>query len=67
MRLRSVSTFLVLCLASIVSMAQNIAPQAPERIVIHSTVLNEDRPILVRLPAGAQAGKKVSGPLYDRR
>ena len=64
MRLRAVSTFLVACLASIVSIAQNVAPHAPERIVIHSNVLNEDRPILVRLPAGAQAGKVKYPVLY---
>src|SRR5689334_7202801 len=64
MRLRAVSTFLAVCLASIVSIAQNVAPPAPERIVIHSNVLNEDRPILVRLPAGAQAGKVKYPVLY---
>jgi predicted alpha/beta superfamily hydrolase len=64
MRLRVVSIFLVVCLASIVSLAQNRALQATERIVIHSKVLNEDRPILVRLPAGAQAGKVKYPVLY---
>jgi predicted alpha/beta superfamily hydrolase len=64
MRLRAVSIFLVVCLASIVSLAQNSALQATERIVIHSNVLNEDRPILVRLPAGAQAGKVKYPVLY---
>ncbi len=64
MRLRAVSIFLVVCLASIVSHAQNRALQAAERIVIHSKVLNEDRPILVRLPAGAQAGKAKYPVLY---
>jgi predicted alpha/beta superfamily hydrolase len=62
MRLRAVSTFLILCLASIASIAQNLAPSAPERITIHSNVLNEDRPILVRMPAAAQ-GKKDKYPV----
>ncbi len=62
MSLRSVSTFLVVCFASIVSIAQNLAPPAPERITIHSNVLNEDRTILVRMPAAAQ-GKKTRYPI----
>src|SRR5882672_7582360 len=62
MRLRAVPTFLVVCFASIVSIAQNLAPPAPERITIHSTVLNEDRAILVRMPAAAQ-GKKDRYPV----
>ncbi|HEU4413406.1 MAG TPA: alpha/beta hydrolase-fold protein [Candidatus Angelobacter sp.] len=62
MRLRAVSTFLVVCLASIVSIAQNLAPPAPERFTVHSNVLNEDRAILVRMPAAAQ-GKKDRYPV----
>jgi uncharacterized protein len=62
MSLRAVSTFLIVCLASIVSLAQNLAPPAPERITIHSNVLNEDRAILVRMPAAAQ-GKKDKYPV----
>lgn len=58
MSLRAVSTFVVVCLASIVSVAQNTAPPTPERITIHSNVLNEDRAILVRMPAAAQ-GKRT--------
>ena len=62
MRLRAVSTFLIVCLASIAAIGQSLAPPAPERIVIHSNVLNEDRPILVRMPAAAQ-GKKDKYPV----
>jgi predicted alpha/beta superfamily hydrolase len=62
MSLRAVSTFLIVCIASIVSVAQNLAPPAPERITIHSNVLNEDRAILVRMPAAAQ-GKKDKYPV----
>jgi predicted alpha/beta superfamily hydrolase len=64
MSLRAVSTFLIVCLASIVAVAQNLAPPAPERITIHSNVLNEDRPILVRMPAAAQRGKNKYPVLY---
>jgi predicted alpha/beta superfamily hydrolase len=62
MSLRAVSTFLVVCLASIVCLAQNLAPPTPERITVHSNVLNEDRAILVRMPAAAQ-GKKDKYPV----
>ena len=62
MRLRAVSTFLVVCLASIAAMGQNLAPPAPERFTIHSNVLNEDRAILVRMPAAVQ-GKKDKYPV----
>jgi uncharacterized protein len=64
MSLRAVSTFLVVCLASIASIAQNPAPPAPERITIHSNVLNEDRPILVRMPPGAQGKTDRYAVLY---
>jgi predicted alpha/beta superfamily hydrolase len=62
MSLRAVSTFLIVCLAPIVSLAQNLAPPAPERITVHSNVLNEDRAILVRMPAAAR-GKKDKYPV----
>jgi len=64
MSLRAVSAFLIVCLASIVAVGQSLAPPAPERIVIHSNVLNEDRPILVRMPAAAQRGKNKYPVLY---
>ena len=64
MSLRAVSTFLIVCLASIASLAQNLAPPAPERITIHSNVLNEDRAILVRMPAAAQGKKDKYAVLY---
>jgi predicted alpha/beta superfamily hydrolase len=64
MRLRAVSTFVLVCLASVVCIAQNLAPPAPERITIHSNVLNEDREILVRMPAAAQGSKLRYPVLY---
>jgi len=64
MSLRAVSTFLIVCFASIASLAQNLAPPAPERITIHSNVLNEDRAILVRMPAAAQGKKDKYAVLY---
>ncbi|HEV7522378.1 MAG TPA: alpha/beta hydrolase-fold protein [Candidatus Angelobacter sp.] len=64
MSLRAVSTFLIICFASISSIAQNLAPPAPERITVHSNVLNEDRAILVRMPAAAQGRKDKYPVLY---
>lgn len=64
MSLRAISTFLIVCLASIASIAQNLAPPAPERITIHSNVLNEDRTILVRMPAADQRKKDRYPVLY---
>src|SRR6476646_1789504 len=64
MSLRAVSTCLVVWVASIVAVGQSLAPPAPERITIHSNVLNEDRPILVRMPAAAQGKKNKYPVLY---
>jgi predicted alpha/beta superfamily hydrolase len=64
MSLRAVSTFLIICLASIAAIGQNLAPPVPERLTIHSNVLNEDRAILVRMPAAAQGKKEKYPVLY---
>jgi hypothetical protein len=53
----------IACIVSIASLAQIAAPPAPQRLVVHSNVLNEDREIWVRMPAAAQGsaqGKKES-------
>ena len=59
---RTFCSFLFSCIASIVSLAQIAPPPAPQRLVVHSNVLNEDREIWVRMPAAAQ-GKKESYPV----
>jgi predicted alpha/beta superfamily hydrolase len=59
---RAFCCFLFGCIASIASLAQIAAPPAPQRLVVHSNVLNEDRVIWVRMPAAAQ-GKKESYPV----
>src|SRR5438270_1739627 len=64
MSLRAVSTFLIVCLASVAAVAQNLASPAPQSITIHSNVLNEDRAILVRMPAAAQGSKLRYPVLY---
>jgi uncharacterized protein len=54
----------IACIASIASLAQVVAPPAPERLVVHSNVLNEDREIWVRMPAAAQGKKESYAVLY---
>src|SRR5579859_7418127 len=44
--------------------AQDFAPPAPQKLVVHSKILNEDRTILVRMPAAAQRGKDKFAVLY---
>lgn len=51
-------------IASVASFAQDLAPPVPQRLVIHSNVLNEDRVIWVRMPAAAQAKKESYPVLY---
>jgi predicted alpha/beta superfamily hydrolase len=56
--------FLFGCIASVSSLAQIAAPSAPQRLVVHSSVLNEDREIWVRMPAAAQGKKESYAVLY---
>jgi uncharacterized protein len=54
------------CLASIApAIAQDVAPPIPQRLEIHSKVLNEDRAVWVRTPAGYQDSKDVYPVLYQ--
>jgi predicted alpha/beta superfamily hydrolase len=62
MRGRTLHCFLLGCIASTASFAQDLAPPTPQRLVVHSSVLNEDRVIWVRMPA-ASRGKKESYPV----
>ena len=52
------------CIVPITSLAQDLAPPAPQRLVVHSKVLNEDRVIWVRMPAAAQGKKERYAVLY---
>src|SRR6516162_2388843 len=62
MRRRTLLCFLCSSIASIASLGQDLAPPSPQRLVVHSNVLNEDRVIWVRMPA-ASRGKKESYPV----
>jgi predicted alpha/beta superfamily hydrolase len=59
---RTFCHLLVVVIASVAGFAQDIAPPAPQRLVIHSNVLNEDRVVWVRMPAASQ-GNKASYPV----
>jgi predicted alpha/beta superfamily hydrolase len=48
---RILHTILLVGFVSIASIAQDFAPPVPQRLVIHSNLLKEDRVILVRMPA----------------
>jgi uncharacterized protein len=61
---RALCLVLLASLASVVSLAQGVAPPAPERLVIHSNVLNQDRAIWVRMPAASQGNKSRYPVLY---
>lgn len=52
------------CFATFVSTGQNFAPPIPERLVIHSDILKEDRTILVRMPAAAKRSNDHYAVLY---
>ena len=52
------------CIVSTASSAQIAAPPAPQRLVVHSNVLNEDREIWVRMPATAQGKKESYAVVY---
>ncbi|HLJ85301.1 MAG TPA: alpha/beta hydrolase-fold protein [Candidatus Angelobacter sp.] len=56
--------FLLVGIASAVCSAQSIAPPSPQRVVIHSNILSEDRVIWVRMPAASQASKASYPVLY---
>ena len=54
----------IACIVPIAPLAQIAAPPAPQRLVVHSNVLNEDREIWVRMPAAAQGKKESYAVLY---
>jgi hypothetical protein len=58
--------FLFAWIFPITSLAQIAAPPAPQRLVVHSNVLNEDREIWMRMPAaGAEKETKLRCALHD--
>ncbi len=49
---------------TISAVAQDIAPPIPQKLVVHSNILNEDRVIWVRTPHGYKLGKDPLPVLY---
>jgi len=64
MKLSALFCFVILFLSSIAATAQEVAPPTPQRIEIHSKILNEDRAIWVRTPPGYQQSKNVYPVVY---
>jgi predicted alpha/beta superfamily hydrolase len=56
LRLR-IAQLLVFMAVSLAALAQDLAPPVPQRLTVHSKLLNEDRTIWVRMPAAAQGSK----------
>ena len=50
---------------SVISAAQQVAPPTPQRIDIHSKILNEDRAIWVRTPPGYEQSKTTYPVVYQ--
>lgn len=57
--------FAFLSLSAVCAVTQDITPPAPQRLSVHSKVLNEDRVIWVRVPAGYDQSKAVYPVLYQ--
>ena len=64
MKFRNLFLAGILCFA-IISVAQQVAPPVPQRLDIHSKILNEDRVIWVRTPSGYQQSKNVYPVVYQ--
>jgi uncharacterized protein len=56
---RLAGSLLAFCLFSICLAAQDISPPAPQKLTLHSNILNEDRVVWVRTP---QNYEKTKGP-----
>jgi predicted alpha/beta superfamily hydrolase len=61
---RTLCCLLIALIVSLASAAQDLAPPAPQRLVVHSNVLNEDRVIWVRMPAASRSAKGSYPVLY---
>src|SRR6516165_7808112 len=56
---RLTAPVLASCLFSICLVAQDIAPPVPQKLTLHSNILNEDRVVWIRTP---QNYEKTKGP-----
>lgn len=60
--IKAVAT-VILCTPALLS-AQELTPPIPQKLVLHSKLLNEDRTIWVRMPAAAQGKKERYAVAY---
>ncbi len=56
--------FAGILLLALSTAAQDLAPPAPQRLVVHSSILNEDRVIWVRTPRAYEHDKAAYPVLY---
>lgn len=62
--IRVVLLFLVLSSLAFPTLAQDLAPPIPQKLTVHSNILNEDRVIWVRTPHEYDRGKAAFSVLY---
>src|ERR1700733_12562763 len=55
---------LIFLIFNVAAAAQDIAPPIPQKLVVHSNILNEDRVIWVRTPHVYESGKDPFPVLY---
>jgi predicted alpha/beta superfamily hydrolase len=65
MKLRFSLFWMAFLLITSFAPAQDVTPPTPQRLEIHSKVLNEDRVVWVRLPSGYEQTKAVYPVLYQ--
>jgi uncharacterized protein len=67
MKLRALASILVVLvlMTALPSVAQTLVPPTPQRLTIHSQVLNEDRAVWVRTPPGYDQGNQRFIVLYQ--
>jgi len=60
----SLASLALLGALSITTAAQDLAPPVPQKLTVHSSVLNEDRVVWVRTPRGYDQGNRPLPVLY---
>jgi predicted alpha/beta superfamily hydrolase len=61
---RALCSFLFCCIISIAALGQVATPPLPQRRMVHSNILNEDRVVWVRMPVAAQGKSERYPVLY---
>ncbi len=64
MLLRQCFSLVLVFLLAPLAFTQELAPPAPQRLVVHSNILGEDRVVWVRMPAAAQGSKQRYAVAY---